>query len=247
MRSKRKVSSISDRSDISDVPMEHEISGEESPGILSDDQPPESPSDGGGPDIDEGISTRGMPWLRAVLLLSNSFNYHCTHQHVCHPRCFRRQSRACSRLLVSVRKIYGDEPQQEAMEFLSLGKKVGRQHGHHKDETNKNKDKAKGAQSRPGSPIRRKDSVANRKMEKSSNDLLSKASSCHRSTGGLSRDHIDQHPDQWGADRSKVSGLIHGSRSFAHETEGDESSKAKKRDDHPIVKYLKFQVQKIVR
>ena len=62
IRSKRKVSSISDRSDISDVPMDHDISGEESPGILSDDQPPESPSDA--PDIEEGISTRGMPWLR---------------------------------------------------------------------------------------------------------------------------------------------------------------------------------------
>lgn len=62
IRSKRKVSSISDRSDISDVPMEHDISGEESPGILSDDQPPESPSDG--PEVDEAISTRGMPWLR---------------------------------------------------------------------------------------------------------------------------------------------------------------------------------------
>ena len=42
--------------------MEQDISGEESPGILSDDQPPESPSDA--QDLDEGIATRGMPWLR---------------------------------------------------------------------------------------------------------------------------------------------------------------------------------------
>jgi hypothetical protein len=63
IRSKRKVSSISDRSDISDVPMDHDISGEESPGILSDDGQHESPSDGAA-DIEEGISTRGMPWLR---------------------------------------------------------------------------------------------------------------------------------------------------------------------------------------
>lgn len=46
--------------------MDHDISGEESPGILSDDQPPESPSDA--PDIEEGISTRGMPWLRVTRL-----------------------------------------------------------------------------------------------------------------------------------------------------------------------------------
>jgi len=71
VRSKRKVSSISDRSDISDVPMEHDISGEESPGILSDDQPPESPSDT--QDLDEGIATRGMPWLRVRCHSPNLF------------------------------------------------------------------------------------------------------------------------------------------------------------------------------
>lgn len=181
MRSKRKVSSISDRSDISDVHMDHDISGEESPGILSDDGQHESPSDGAA-DIDEGISTRGMPWLRvnfyflksklqvvnyptplifqSVLLLSNSFNYQCTHQHVCHPRCFRRQSRACSRMLSSVRRIYGDEPQhQEVVEFLSFSKKSR----HHKDHDKKEKVSAKGAQSRPGSPLRRRESVANKK------------------------------------------------------------------------------------
>jgi len=43
--------------------MDHDISGEESPGILSDDGQHESPSDGAA-DIEEGISTRGMPWLR---------------------------------------------------------------------------------------------------------------------------------------------------------------------------------------
>ena len=62
VRSKRKVSSISDRSDFSDVHLEHDISGEESPGILSDDQHPDSPSDVA--EIEECISVRGMPWLR---------------------------------------------------------------------------------------------------------------------------------------------------------------------------------------
>ena len=62
VRSKRKVSSISSRSDISDVHMELDVSGEESPGILSDDQPPESPTDL--PEVDECISSRGLPWTR---------------------------------------------------------------------------------------------------------------------------------------------------------------------------------------
>ncbi|XP_045030143.1 protein unc-80 homolog isoform X4 [Daphnia magna] len=230
MRSKRKVSSISDRSDISDVHMDHDISGEESPGILSDDGQHESPSDGAA-DIEEGISTRGMPWLRSVLLLSNSFNYQCTHQHVCHPRCFRRQSRACSRMLSSVRRIYGDEPQhQEVVEFLSFSKKPR----HHKDHDKKEKINAKGAQSRPGSPLRRRESVANKK-ERSTNDLLSKASSCHSSSAALSRDLIEH--DQW--DRSKVMGLQ--SKHFPNESDAEEH-KTKKREDHPMVKYIKFQV-----
>lgn len=76
IRSKRKVSSISDRSDFSDAPLEHDISGEESPGILSDDQPPESPSDCQN-EVDEGISTRGMPWLR----VSNFKKLHLAKKH----------------------------------------------------------------------------------------------------------------------------------------------------------------------
>lgn len=74
-------------------------------------------------------------------------------------------------------------------------------------------------------------------LNRSNNDLLSKTSSCHSSTGGLSRDHIEHDP--W--DRSKITNLMHG-KSFPHEGEGEEC-KAKKKEDHPIVKYLKFQVK----
>lgn len=60
MRSRRKVSIISDRSDTS----EHgaEVSGEESPGMLSDDQPTESPCDL--VEDDESHYIRDMPWLK---------------------------------------------------------------------------------------------------------------------------------------------------------------------------------------
>lgn len=98
IQSRRKVSSLSDRSDNSE---QGGASGgeEESPGILSDDQPPESPSDS----IDETSKT--FPWLRAVLAIMNSFNYYCTHQNFCHPYCFKRHMRAASRLMKSVRKV----------------------------------------------------------------------------------------------------------------------------------------------
>lgn len=95
----RKVSSLSDRSDNSE---QGAASGgeEESPGILSDDQPPESPSDHEADEI-----SKNFPWLRAVLGIINSFNYYCTHQNFCHPYCFKRHMRAATRLMKSVRKV----------------------------------------------------------------------------------------------------------------------------------------------
>lgn len=71
--------------------------------------------------------------------------------------------------------------------------------------------------------------------DRSTNDLLSKASSCHSSSAALSRDQIEH--DQW--DRNKVMGLQ--SKHFPNESDGDEN-KSKKKEDHPMVKYIKFQV-----
>jgi hypothetical protein len=98
MQSRRKVSSLSDRSDNS----EHASGGEEeSPGILSDDQPPDSPNESN--DSDE--TSKNFPWMRAVIAIINSFNYYCTHQNFCHPYCYKRHMRAASRLIKSVRKV----------------------------------------------------------------------------------------------------------------------------------------------
>jgi len=105
IQSKRKVSSLSDRSDTSEPGVGGEVSGEESPGILSDDQPPESPSDSN--ETDE--TNRNFPWMKVLVQFANSFNFYCSHQTFCHPFCHRRQMRASSRLIKSVRKIYGEK------------------------------------------------------------------------------------------------------------------------------------------
>lgn len=101
IQSRRKVSSLSDRSDNSEP---GQVSGgEESPGILSDDhdQPPESPCDSN--ESDE--TAKNLPWLRSVTALLNSFNFYCDHQNFCHPYCYRRHMRAASRLVKAVRKV----------------------------------------------------------------------------------------------------------------------------------------------
>jgi hypothetical protein len=59
VQSKRKVSSLSDRSDTSEQGV-GEVSGEESPGILSDEQQPESPSDSN----DSDDTAKNMPWMK---------------------------------------------------------------------------------------------------------------------------------------------------------------------------------------
>lgn len=105
IQSKRKVSSLSDRSDTSEPGIVGEASGEESPGVLSDDQPPESPSDS----YDTDDTMKHLPWMKVMVQVANSFYYFCPHQNFCHPFCYRRVMRGCSRLIKAVRKVYGEE------------------------------------------------------------------------------------------------------------------------------------------
>ncbi|XP_023318464.1 protein unc-80 homolog isoform X2 [Trichogramma pretiosum] len=118
IQSKRKVSSLSDRSDTSEPGGllygvgggggggGGEVSGEESPGILSDDQQPESPSDSN--DTDD-CTTKNFPWMRIVAQMTAHYHFLCDHQSFCHPFCHRRQMRAGEKLIKAVRKIYGEE------------------------------------------------------------------------------------------------------------------------------------------
>ncbi|XP_052748646.1 protein unc-80 homolog isoform X2 [Galleria mellonella] len=118
IQSRRKVSSLSDRSDTSEVypgtggtvimPNEVDSGGEESPGVLSDDHdhPPDSPDSNS---TDPPDNNKGFPWLKVMVKFLNSFNYVCCHQNFCHPYCFRRNMRASVRLMKSVLKIYGEK------------------------------------------------------------------------------------------------------------------------------------------
>lgn len=48
---------------------------------------------------------RNMPWLKVISKLSNSYNFHCTHQGFCHTNCYRRQMRATKRLMEAARHV----------------------------------------------------------------------------------------------------------------------------------------------
>nr|CAD7425389.1 unnamed protein product [Timema monikensis] len=176
IQSKRKVSSLSDRSDNSEQGGAGEVSGEESPGILSDDQPPESPSDSN--DTDD--TSKHLPWMKlntefpglipgtssifcetVVVQVANSFNFYCSHQSFCHPCCYRRHMRACSRLIKSVRRIYGEE---FGLVNSSGGPETDAEK-HHREDTKKEKSRGRKVSdqtSTQASPIRRKDSMGKR-------------------------------------------------------------------------------------
>ncbi|XP_065337258.1 protein unc-80 homolog isoform X7 [Cloeon dipterum] len=154
IQSKRKVSSISDRSDTSDHGADGAGSGgEESPGVLSDEQPPESPSDSN--DTDDGCCSKNMPWMKTVVQLANSYNFYCSHQGYCHPYCYRRHMRACNRLIKSVRKVYGEQFGITGDYKNPLIEKLGQSDKKDKQRGRKVSDQT----SSQTSPIRRKDSL----------------------------------------------------------------------------------------
>ncbi|XP_066154738.1 protein unc-80 homolog isoform X3 [Euwallacea fornicatus] len=153
IQSKRKVSSLSDRSDTSEPGITGEVSGEESPGVLSDEQPPESPSDSNESDD----TTKNMPWLKVMVQIPNSLYYYCSHQDFCHPFCHRRVMRGCSRLVKAVRKIYGEEFGVIDDKFTNEAEV--KKKSHKKDKNNR---KVSDQTSSQVSPIRRKDSVGKR-------------------------------------------------------------------------------------
>ncbi|XP_025208646.1 protein unc-80 homolog isoform X2 [Melanaphis sacchari] len=83
-----------------------EISGEDESGaMMSDDHGPTSPCESNETDD----TTYFMPWLKTVIQINKSFDHSCSHQSFCHPFCYKRQMRSCSRLIKAIRKLYGEE------------------------------------------------------------------------------------------------------------------------------------------
>ncbi|XP_052902471.1 protein unc-80 homolog [Anopheles moucheti] len=153
IQSKRKVSSLSDRSDNSEP---GQISGgEESPGILSDDQPPESPCDSN--ESDE--TTKNLPWLKSVSNFLGSFNYYCDHQNFCHPYCYRRHMRAATKLIRAIRKVYGDEFGVTPVTYAQPNESTK---GTTRRDRSKQGRKVSDQSSSQTSPSKRKDSVTKR-------------------------------------------------------------------------------------
>lgn len=64
---------------------------------------------------DERMYTH-MPWIKVVIQLANMSNFICPHQNYCHPDCYERQRRSCSRLITAVKKIYQSSEEEQMKE-----------------------------------------------------------------------------------------------------------------------------------
>ncbi|XP_049834730.1 protein unc-80 homolog isoform X4 [Schistocerca gregaria] len=231
IQSKRKVSSLSDRSDTSEQGGPGEVSGEESPGILSDDQPPESPSDSN--DTDD--TSKNLPWMKVVVQISNSFNFYCSHQSFCHPFCYRRHMRACSRLIKSVRRVYGEE-------FGIVGSDAAdvEAEKHHREDTKKDKTRSRKVSdqaSAQASPVRRKDSMGKKdRIDRLGEGCAtSKLSASHQES---SRDMIDQEGEK--AEKFEKTNF-----QSPKAKKKDHKSEVKMKEPPPVLKYIKQQVREV--
>ncbi|CAG5120059.1 unnamed protein product, partial [Candidula unifasciata] len=107
----RKISSHSLQSDAKFMEEEMPTEDTESMAMMSDDTQ-ESPSDKDNELEDEHLYTN-LPWIKVVVQLANLSNFICTHQNYCHPNCYERQRRSCSRLTTALRKIYESTEEDE--------------------------------------------------------------------------------------------------------------------------------------
>lgn len=119
MRSRRRVSGISEKSDASDRPVNGvqqdvrgELSGEESAGNNScDDAYGNESSDRF--EADQSRIMSNMPWFKAIALVNSNIDCECTHFPSCRSKCYKVHRDMCKRLISSVQGIYKRNSEDE--------------------------------------------------------------------------------------------------------------------------------------
>ncbi|KAK4295652.1 hypothetical protein Pmani_031795 [Petrolisthes manimaculis] len=223
VRSRRKVSAVSERSDTSEhLEQElYQVSGEESPGVMSNEDLPDSPNDG---DLDEESLTSNMPWIKVVVQMSSQYNMTCTHQTFCHPYCYRRNMRSCRRLMHAVRRMHGEEFEEQEEEAPCMTD------GEHENKKEK-KQGRKASEQGHGSPLKRKESFARHNKIDRSVDIsavLSRLGHHQGSAVHLSKDTVDT--DGEGKEITKDT------------NNKEEEKKKENKGNTPLIRYMKTQV-----
>lgn len=96
----RRKSGVSERSDTSE-----RFSGEESPGLMSDDgHGGDSPNDT--LDASDAEITTNIPWLKITSILNQTLDFQCTHSCSCPGNCYKKVIKSTACLVKEVARIY---------------------------------------------------------------------------------------------------------------------------------------------
>lgn len=128
MRSRRRVSGISEKSDTSDRAgnngvqhgAQQGVDGQQGGGELSGNE-----SAGNGSceeayaneaaekiEADESKIMSNMPWFKAISMVNSSIDCNCSHFPTCRPYCYKLHQNMCKRLISFVQTIYQDPTEQ---------------------------------------------------------------------------------------------------------------------------------------
>eukprot|EP00105_Crassostrea_gigas_P024973 XP_011445404.1 PREDICTED: protein unc-80 homolog isoform X2 [Crassostrea gigas] len=104
----QKSRKVSSQSQFSDRGAEEDLGMEDTESLLSDE------NESGDHDEPNDVNLcHNMPWIKVVVQLANLSNFICPHQNFCHPNCYERQRRSCSRLVTALKKIYQSSEHEE--------------------------------------------------------------------------------------------------------------------------------------
>lgn len=104
LRSRRKISGVSERSDTSE-----RFSGEESPGLISEDDHSFESMVDTLEASDEEI-TGNIPWIKIPTLFSSALDFNCLHSS-CSVNCHKKVIKSTSNLIKDIQRIYEKDVQ----------------------------------------------------------------------------------------------------------------------------------------
>ncbi|XP_048774238.1 protein unc-80 homolog isoform X3 [Ostrea edulis] len=104
----QKSRKVSSQSQFSDRGLEEDVGLDDTESLLSEE------NEGGDHEEPNDVSLcHNMPWIKVVVQIANLSNFICSHQNFCHPNCYERQRRSCSRLVTGLKKIYQSTEHEE--------------------------------------------------------------------------------------------------------------------------------------
>ncbi|OTF74444.1 hypothetical protein BLA29_006091, partial [Euroglyphus maynei] len=119
LRSKRKISGASEKSDTSE-----RFSGEESPDLFSKDGHSfESALLDNNIDTNDIDMVENIPWLKITTLFSSAINFDCNHHQTCMHNCHKKIIQSASILTKEVQRIY-EKDVQPLFDFDTMAQKL---------------------------------------------------------------------------------------------------------------------------